>query len=203
MRKNTKEAICQAALHLFSIHGYEGVSTKAIADAVGIKDSSLYNHFKSKQAIFDELQTRYQQIAEAMMIQLELSCEINGQADSNSFHAVSDVFFEKYLMDNFCNKFIRVMRTEQYKNSVIQHLYTKWMLDIPLQFQSKIFNKISLPALSNTTDYEYLALKFYAPLYLYTDKYLLNGELTEEKKNLFRMAAGKHIQFFMQEMGWI
>ncbi len=104
-------------------------------------------------------------------------------------------------MDDFCNKFIRIMHVEQYNNSEIQHLYTKWMIDMPLQFQSKIFSKISLPVLSNTIDYEYLALKFYSPIYLYTDRYLLNGELTREKKNLFRVAVGKHIQFFMQEMG--
>ncbi len=88
MQKNTKEMICQAALHLFSIHGYTRVSTKAIADAVGIKDSSIYNHFKSKQAIFDELQVQYQRTAEAMMGQLETTCEADDEVDPNSFHAV-------------------------------------------------------------------------------------------------------------------
>ena len=33
----------------------KGTSVKNIADAVGIKDASLYNHFKSKQEIFDSI----------------------------------------------------------------------------------------------------------------------------------------------------
>ncbi|MDD6073735.1 MAG: helix-turn-helix domain containing protein [Clostridium sp.] len=31
----------------------KGTSVKNIADAVGIKDATLYNHFKSKQEFFD------------------------------------------------------------------------------------------------------------------------------------------------------
>ena len=55
MRENTKEIIWKEALILFSKHGYEGVSVKTIANAVGIKDSSLYKHYKSKQEIFDTI----------------------------------------------------------------------------------------------------------------------------------------------------
>ena len=41
----TRDKILNAALDLFSTGGYEGVSVKQIAAAVGIKDSSLYKHF--------------------------------------------------------------------------------------------------------------------------------------------------------------
>ena len=49
----TKEKILCTALELFSQRGYDGVSVRDIARAVGIRESSIYNHFKSKQAIFD------------------------------------------------------------------------------------------------------------------------------------------------------
>ena len=51
----TKECITDAALTLFSERGYTGTSVKNIADAVGIRDASLYKHFKSKQEIFDSI----------------------------------------------------------------------------------------------------------------------------------------------------
>ena len=44
----TKERIIEEALTLFAEKGYQGTSVKNIADAVGIKDSSLYKHYKSK-----------------------------------------------------------------------------------------------------------------------------------------------------------
>ena len=51
----TKEKITEEALTLFAERGYKGTSVKNIADAVGIKDASLYNHFKSKQEIFNSI----------------------------------------------------------------------------------------------------------------------------------------------------
>lgn len=200
MQRNTKEIISREALRLFSVHGYEGVSTKAIADAVGIKDSSLYNHFKSKKAIFDELQSQYQSIAGRMMSQLDAACKEADNVNAASFQSVSDIFFEKYLMDDFCNRFIRLMLIEQCGNSEMRVLYHKWMIDTPMQFQSKIFCKINFGDRLSADECEYLSLKYYSPIYLYAHRYLFNGELTDEKKNLFRTAALKHIQKFMTEM---
>ena len=51
----TKERIIEEALTLFSTQGYQGTSVKNIADLVGIKDSSLYKHFRSKKEIFDTI----------------------------------------------------------------------------------------------------------------------------------------------------
>jgi AcrR family transcriptional regulator len=63
--RNTKQSILEEALSLFSVNGYDGVSVKDIADAVGIKDSSLYKHYKSKKEIFqtllDEMNARFEE----------------------------------------------------------------------------------------------------------------------------------------------
>ena len=54
-RGNTKQEILEAALELFSVHGFEATSISQIASAVGIRKASLYSHFESKQAILDAL----------------------------------------------------------------------------------------------------------------------------------------------------
>lgn len=41
-KMTTKERIADEALTLFSRRGYKGTSVKSIADAGGIKDSSIY-----------------------------------------------------------------------------------------------------------------------------------------------------------------
>ncbi|WP_226585020.1 TetR/AcrR family transcriptional regulator [Halobacillus litoralis] len=48
----TKEIILTESLKLFASHGYENTSLANIAEAVGIKKPSLYNHFKNKESIF-------------------------------------------------------------------------------------------------------------------------------------------------------
>ena len=52
---NRKEEIIYAALELASASGMKGVSMSQIADKVGIKAPSLYNHFKSKDDIICEM----------------------------------------------------------------------------------------------------------------------------------------------------
>ena len=48
---NRKEEILLATLELASVNGLKSVSMSQIADRVGIKAPSLYNHFKSKDEI--------------------------------------------------------------------------------------------------------------------------------------------------------
>jgi len=59
---NTKEKIIYESLNLFSTKGFDAISVRDIANAVGIKASSLYNHFKNKQDIFDTIIERYSNI---------------------------------------------------------------------------------------------------------------------------------------------
>jgi AcrR family transcriptional regulator len=50
-----REQILDAAAQMFSELGYEAASTRKIAEAVGVKQSSLYYHFASKQDILATL----------------------------------------------------------------------------------------------------------------------------------------------------
>jgi AcrR family transcriptional regulator len=47
--------ILDAAAELFTTHGYGSTSTRAIAEAVGIRQASLYHHFAAKDDILDAL----------------------------------------------------------------------------------------------------------------------------------------------------
>lgn len=55
----TKKKIFDCAIELFKIKGFDAVSIKDVADAVGITQSSMYNHFKSKQEILDTMYDYY------------------------------------------------------------------------------------------------------------------------------------------------
>jgi AcrR family transcriptional regulator len=51
----TKAEICQAALRLFRENGYHGTSMRAIARNVGMAVGGIYNHFSSKEEIFQSV----------------------------------------------------------------------------------------------------------------------------------------------------
>ncbi len=50
-----RDEILDAAAELFTRQGYANTSTRAIADAVGIRQSSLYHHFATKDDLLSEL----------------------------------------------------------------------------------------------------------------------------------------------------
>lgn len=50
---DTKSTILVEAIRLFSEQGYNGVSMRAIAAAVGISAAALYNHFADKRALYE------------------------------------------------------------------------------------------------------------------------------------------------------
>ena len=52
---NTKEKIFEVALNQFSKKGYDSVSLREIAEEVGIKKSSIYSHYPSKEAILMDI----------------------------------------------------------------------------------------------------------------------------------------------------
>lgn len=53
--RDTRREILDAALDLFGLNGFFGTSMRQIARAVGVRESALYHHFASKEAILDAL----------------------------------------------------------------------------------------------------------------------------------------------------
>src|SRR5262249_21566529 len=51
----TRERILVEASNLFAVQGYHGTTTREIADAVGIRQPSLFHHFRSKGEILQAL----------------------------------------------------------------------------------------------------------------------------------------------------
>lgn len=108
---NTKERIVKEALTLFSKHGYQGTSVKNIADAVGIKDSSLYKHFKSKKEIFDtivqEMSVRMEQMSKEYGLpdehDMAEAAELYGSISEEGILALSEKIFLFYLKDEFAS----------------------------------------------------------------------------------------------------
>lgn len=197
----TKEKILDISLELFSQRGYSAVSIRDICKGVGIKESSVYYHFENKQSIFDVLLDRFSEIAKGMMAQLENGLTEEQNSFSDGINTVSTCFFEQYLMNDFCNRVMRIMFIEQFNNEDVRELYQHWLMDEPLNFQKKIFFVLMSIGIIQNCDSEYLAVKYYAPLYFYAQKWLFSGELTEENKEAFRIDAYKHIQMFFGEIG--
>ena len=57
--KISYEQVLDAALELFSSHGFGATSMRQIADRSGLSMGNLYHHFPSKESMFEQLLERY------------------------------------------------------------------------------------------------------------------------------------------------
>ena len=178
MAKGTKEKILEAALDLFSINGFEGVSVKEIAGAVGIKDSSLYKHFASKQEIFDillaEMNARFEETVAFYKLPQGEICKVAaeyGGRDLIWLKTACKALFLFYLKDPKASKFRKMLMIEQYKNKQAANTFRSWFADEAIQFQTALFDEMMRQGFFMQGPPKTVALQFYAPFYLLLSLY--------------------------------
>ena len=64
--KNTRQQVLDVALRQFSKYGFLAVSIRDICKEVGIKESTVYYHFKNKQDILDSLVHEFEETINQM-----------------------------------------------------------------------------------------------------------------------------------------
>lgn len=187
----TREKIVYEALNLFSKKGFNAVSVRDIAKAVGIKASSLYNHFKNKQDIFDTIIKNYSQHVNNFFkcIKLEeypniiMLSKIKELSNEQFFKRSIDVF-NFYLYDEYMVKFRKLLTIEQFNNSNLSNLYNKIFIDDILSFQAKIFKILMEANILIKKDPYTLALQFYSPVFLLFNKF---ENITDKERTSLKM----------------
>lgn len=69
--RSTADRILDAAEDLFAEKGYSATSLGDVADRVGIRSPSLYNHFKNKEALYEAVLERLLTDFSAPLLELE------------------------------------------------------------------------------------------------------------------------------------
>lgn len=168
----TKEKIINESLTLFSIKGFNAISVRDIAKAVGIKASSLYNHFKNKQDIFDTIVRIYSEYISNFFSNMIMETDKSGimldkiKCTDDQFFIKSLDIFKFCLQDEYMVKFRKLLTIEQFNNSKIANLYSKLFIDDVLNFQSKTFECLMASNILIKKDPYTLALQFYSPVFL-------------------------------------
>ncbi len=191
---NTKELIMQEALKMFSNQGYDSVSIRDIAKTVNIKESSIYYHFKNKQDIVDSLVSKFE--GHLNMLVKKLNEAIEKLAPNVSFSPISinAYYFDQYLFDPFCNQMLRFIMLEQFHNNEMVALYDKYLFELPYKYQVGVFETLGKMGIMNMEQALFIGNAYYAEMTMLTFKYILNGELTEDKKSKFKEEVNNYMK---------
>lgn len=198
MKRNTKEDILLAALRLFADKGYDGVSVRDIAEEVGIRQSSLYKHYESKQDIFDQILVRmeeqYQQMtAEVRAPQGEMQAVAKAYESitTEELKEVARGMFFYWTESDYASRFRKMLMVEQYKSEEKGRLYHEYLTDGPLRYMTELFELLIEKECFIQENAKFLALEFYAPIFVLMAEYDRGMERTEIIDQL-----NQHIEHF-------
>ena len=167
----TRQKILDKALELFSTRGYDAVSVGEIAEAVGIKAPSLYNHFPSKRAIFDAIVEATAAQYEADTDRIDIHVQ-NVTQDIPAFTEITaDALFEKVrqifeysLHDETISRFRRMMTIEQFRSPELAALYSRRHVERVVDYHAGIFRALIAAGEIPAEGPDALAMMYVAPV---------------------------------------
>lgn len=201
MERSTKDIILDIAIELFAEKGYSRVSIREIASAVGIKGSSIYNHFKSKEEIMETMLSLYKEESDKYFRGFYMDMNIDSLIDSIPMEEM----LEKSLLMSVgflgvpkVSRIFRVITAELAYNSKCREFFLQEFIIVPRVILKEIFAKLVERGRVRAEDPELLAMEFYSfVIYKFYEDYILRGENNidfEKMKSEFT----RHIRYFVK-----
>jgi AcrR family transcriptional regulator len=167
--EETKQRILDTAIDLFSQKGYKGVSIRELARSVGIKESSIYNHYGSKDEILTAVLDLFTSKMEGTELKEDeiderisaLSPEEFWRAGTSKFmESTEDARVEKISLIVFQEMF----RDGRARDIALRELFSRQQGLVELVFEKMkgrgMIGQLDTTALANTYSYSMLALRF-------------------------------------------
>ncbi len=159
---DTKEQILLTALRLFARDGYEAVSVRAIAEAMGMTKGALYRHYRNKRDIFDSILRRMEALDAARAREygvpegtMEEMAQAYRSTGADSIVAYAKAQFRYWTCDVFSAAFRRLLTLEQFRSEEMGRLYQQYLCAGPLGYMTDLFSGSAQAAAG-----------FYAPMFL-------------------------------------
>lgn len=202
----TRNKIIYEALSLFSVDGYNAVTIRQIATAVGIKESSIYNHFKNKQDILnkivEETLERYNHTLGNVQLPKSEDDNVSELYDNIADQEFLDIctnIFLFYLRDDYISKLRRLLTIEQYGNEKIGEIFRSVFIDRVLETQKQVLQKFIDSGRFIQGDAYTMALHFYSPVFLLLYKYDNCPQKEEEAIYVLKKHASQYNEIYRKK----
>lgn len=137
----TTRQILDTTAELFARNGYDGVSVREIAEKAGIKESSLYNHFKSKsdilETLFDEF-IRY--VPETRPSDEEIDKLLMIMEPEEVFKNI--LFHVGKSVCGTLSNTAMIINYEKFRNSRAAEMYYRYVVKEPADYYERLINKM-------------------------------------------------------------
>lgn len=193
---NTKDRILETAIEMFSEKGFGEVSIREITRAVGIKESSLYNHFASKQQILEEIFDYLKRQFDAMTMPEDAVAAMMENLTPEGFVEMSVQSFETFMGNPMFIKIWRILSMERFTNPRARELFNRHFIDEPMQYQAKVFTALMDKGLIRRQNPLLLAREFFSYiLYMYFRYIETDRNVTLSGNPEFQRMVKEHMEF--------
>ena len=204
---NTKEKIFEVALDLFSKKGYDSVSLREIADNVGIKKSSIYSHYPSKEAILMDIFEYLTNLIE--YDELLNSEDLNLTANNGMLLENPELFYHngseaiKMMFSQERNlKIWRLIFIQMHHNEAIKEFFQNEILVKPLVFWKEFFTILKEKGIiRQDSNPELLAKEYYSfPIYLLLEITAKYDDIPKSSLEDFFNQTEEHAKFLLDSV---
>lgn len=201
---NTKEKIFDVSIDLFSKKGYDSVSLNEIAEGVGIRKSSIYSHYPSKEAIlmdiFEHLTNlfEYDELLNSKELMLSDDNEILLENPELFYHMGSQAI--KTMFSEERNpKIWKLIFIQMHYNEKIRLFFQDEILVKPLVFWTGFFTILKEnDIIKKNFNPELLAKEYYSfPIYLLLEISAKYDDIPESCLDDFFRQAEEHAKFLL------
>ena len=172
---NTKERILDAAIDLISRKGFEAVSIREIAREVGIRESSIYNHFKSKEEILDTIIDYFiMELSRSYPDEVPMETLLAQYGPVGFMNMASSVYLQRLNRPRIA-KIWRIISIEIFRNDKIRVFFKKVMVETPVATWEQTFRTMVELGYIKKCDTMVLAQEFfYYCVYLLFDYFVIS-----------------------------
>lgn len=138
MKTQTKDKIFDTALDLFSKKGYDSVSVRTIASEVGIKESSIYNHYSSKKDILMSILNYFEEYFKGNPLDDENIRKLLEENPEEFYHQGSEMFKQQIFEEKIL-KIMRLIFVQMYQIDEVKEFFLREILGGSTDFWSDVF----------------------------------------------------------------
>lgn len=138
MKTQTKDKIFDTALDLFSKKGYDSVSVRTIASEVGIKESSIYNHYLSKKDILMSILNYFEEYFKGNPLDDENIRKLLEENPEEFYHQGSEMFKQQIFEEKIL-KIMKLIFVQMYQIDEVKEFFLREILGGSTDFWSDVF----------------------------------------------------------------
>lgn len=138
MKTQTKDKIFDTALDLFSKKGYDSVSVRTIASEVGIKESSIYNHYSSKKDILMSILNYFEEYFKGNPLDYESIRKLLEENPEEFYHQGSEMFKQQIFEEKIL-KIMKLIFVQMYQIDEVKEFFLREILGGSTDFWSDVF----------------------------------------------------------------